>query len=142
MGVLHMFHTYIASVSFGCCICFTHNMQCYICFAMATHVFSSCFRRMLQVFQLFQTYITHVSFRYRKSRSGVAHVVVRLICSSRLLQLLDLPACAWVWIGASGRCRKPCGRRSRWNGAAHGAERIKMPKRGVNWTSLKIKCKN
>jgi hypothetical protein len=37
-----MFHTYVASVSYGCCICF----------AMATDVFSWCFRRMLQVFHL------------------------------------------------------------------------------------------
>jgi hypothetical protein len=41
--MLHRLHTYVASVSSRCCICF----------AIATHVFSSCFTRMLQVFQLF-----------------------------------------------------------------------------------------
>ena len=41
--MLHMFHTYVASVSSGCCICF----------AMATHVFSfNYFGCKLQVFHL------------------------------------------------------------------------------------------
>jgi hypothetical protein len=38
--MLHVFHTYVASVSSRCHI-----------FAIAIHVFSSCFKRMLQVFQ-------------------------------------------------------------------------------------------
>jgi hypothetical protein len=33
---------------------------------MATHVFFSCFRHMLQVFQLFRTYIANVSSRFAK----------------------------------------------------------------------------
>jgi len=36
---------------------------------MATHVFSWCFRRMLQVFQLFQMYVASVSSRCCQSRS-------------------------------------------------------------------------
>jgi hypothetical protein len=87
--VLHMFHIYVASVSSGCCICFqayvaSVSSRCCIYFAMATPVFPSCFRRMLQVFQLFWTYVANVSSRCFKSRSGVPHVVVDPICSSCL----------------------------------------------------------
>jgi hypothetical protein len=79
-GCCIRFHTYVANVSSKCCICFalmlqvfypdvayvfTHMLQnvsskCCICFAMATHVFPLRFRRMLQVFQLFQRYVTSV----------------------------------------------------------------------------------
>jgi hypothetical protein len=37
---------------------------------------------MLQVFQLFQTQVASVSSEYRKSKSGVAHVVMGPTCSS------------------------------------------------------------
>jgi hypothetical protein len=43
--MLYMFHKYIASVSSGCCICFTHMLQVFYLdialhmFAMVTHVF-------------------------------------------------------------------------------------------------------
>ena len=102
--MLHVFYLGVAYVSHLCCKCFIRMLHmfshiCYICFAMATHVFSLCFRCMLQVFQLFQTYVASVSPRCCKSRYGVAHVVVDPICISRLLQLLGLPACAWVWKG-------------------------------------------
>jgi hypothetical protein len=109
--MLYMFHTYVASVSF----------KCYICFAIATHMFSLCFRRMLQVFQLFRTYVANVSSRCCKSRFGVAHVAVGLIYSNRLLQLLNLATCAWFGGGAIGRRGKQCGRRSRQSGTRHGA---------------------
>jgi hypothetical protein len=33
---------------------------------------------------------------------GVAHIAMEPICSSHLLQLLGLPACAWVWRGRHG----------------------------------------
>ena len=63
--VLHIFYTYVASVSFGCFICFNTyvasvSSRCCIYFAMATHVFPSCFKHMLQVFQLFWTYVVNV----------------------------------------------------------------------------------
>jgi hypothetical protein len=41
-------------------------------------VFCKCFRRMLQVFHLFQTYVASVSSGCCKSRSGVAHVAMRV----------------------------------------------------------------
>ena len=55
--VLHMFHTYVASVSSECCIYFhtyveSVSSRCCVCFAMSTHVFPSCFERMLQMFPL------------------------------------------------------------------------------------------
>jgi hypothetical protein len=55
MWVLHMFHTYIASVSSGCCICFTYNMQgfhldvayvlqwLHMCFSRVSDVCCTCF---------------------------------------------------------------------------------------------------
>jgi len=62
-------------------------------------VFYKCFRRMLQVFQLFRTYVANVFSRCCKSRSSVAHVAMWPIYSSCLLQLLGPPACTWVWRG-------------------------------------------
>jgi hypothetical protein len=62
------FYAYVASLSSWC----LHM------FAMATHVFSSffvfckCLRRMLQVFQLFQTYVVSVLSGCCKNRSDVA----------------------------------------------------------------------
>jgi hypothetical protein len=52
--VLHMFH-YVTNVLSGCCICFQIYVESvlskgFICFAIATHLFPSCFKRMLQVF--------------------------------------------------------------------------------------------
>jgi hypothetical protein len=117
--MLYMFHIYITSISSGCCIYFTRTLQAFYLditlhmFAMATHVFLQCFIRMLQVFQLFWTYVASVSSIYCKSRSGVTHVVVRPIYHSRILQLLGLPACVWVWRGASGKRGKRCMHRSR-----------------------------
>jgi hypothetical protein len=88
--MFHMFHTYVLSVSSGCCIYF----------AMATHVFPgvsdvcckyfNCFGRMLQVLS-----------RCYKSRSVVAHITVKLICSTHLLQWLGTPIYAWMWRGPS-----------------------------------------
>jgi hypothetical protein len=130
--MFQLFYTYVASVLSRCCICFKHMLQlfhlnvamlhiyvtsvssrCYICFAMATRVFSWCFRRMLPVFQLFRTYVASVSSRCCKSRSGVAHVAIGPIWRSHLLQLLGPCACVWVWRGASGRHGKQCGRADR-----------------------------
>jgi hypothetical protein len=47
-----------------------------VAYVFHTHVFSWYFRRMLQVFQLFQMYVASVSSKCCKSRSNVAHVVV------------------------------------------------------------------
>jgi hypothetical protein len=82
---------YVASVLSRCCIymhvaiicfkCFVRIpsvlSKCCICFAIATHIFFWCFRRMLQVFQLFSNYISRISSKYCKNRFDVAYVVVR-----------------------------------------------------------------
>jgi hypothetical protein len=110
--VLHMFHTYVASVSLGCCIYFyiyiaSVSFRCCICFAMATHVFPSCLIHMLQVFQLFRMYVANVFFGYYKSRSGVTQAVI--CCWARL----QVRGCGR---GMSGKRRKSCRRRSRRSG--------------------------
>jgi hypothetical protein len=107
--LFQMFHTYVASVLSGCCICF----------AMAVNVFPgisdvcckcfNCFGRMLQVFLLDVV----------KGDLGVAHVV-GLICNSHLLQLLGSPACACV--ERVPRCG--CGTRS-MRGPRYGARDTK-----------------
>jgi hypothetical protein len=94
--IFHLFQTYVASVSFGycktrsgCCIymqvfqVFLYvYCKCFILmFPIAAHVFSSffwCFGRMLQVFQLFWTYVASVLSVCYKSRSDVAHVAMRV----------------------------------------------------------------
>lgn len=79
-------------------------------FAMAFQVFfgiCNCFRCMLQVFQLFQTYAARVSSGCCKSRSGVTHVAMGPTCRScwgAAEQVQTVPrACAWEAEGvASG----------------------------------------
>jgi hypothetical protein len=109
---LQWLYTDVSSVESKCFICFRRILcvyiysilqlvlsgclQClqwlYMWFQVFFVVFRKCFRRMLQVFQLFRTYITNVSSTCCKSRSDVAYVAVGPICSSRKLQLLGTPA--------------------------------------------------
>jgi hypothetical protein len=78
------FHLNVCNVGNG----YTRGFQVFL-------VYCKCFRRMLQVFQLFQTYVANVFSRCCKSKYGCC-----TYCSgSHLLQLLGLPACAWVWKG-------------------------------------------
>jgi hypothetical protein len=78
--MFQVFHTYVASISSGCCI-----------FAMAFN----CFLGVLQVFQMYvtsvlvvRTYIASVSSGCRKSRSHVAYVALGPTCRSYMLQLM------------------------------------------------------
>ena len=69
----------VACVSSGYCICLQWLLSVF-------YVFCKCFRRMLQVFQLFWTYVASVLSECCKSRSDVAHVewdplVVTAYCS-------------------------------------------------------------
>jgi hypothetical protein len=57
-----MFHTYVATILSGCCICF-NGFQEFSC------VFASASNALLQVFQLFRTNVASVSSRCFKSRS-------------------------------------------------------------------------
>jgi len=64
--LLHMFHTYVASVFSGCCVCFT------LIFKRFSGVFASVSDVCFKYFICFQTYIAIVASEYFKTRSGVA----------------------------------------------------------------------
>jgi hypothetical protein len=83
--MFQVFYMYVVSVLSGC----------YIYFAMTTHMFFWCFRRMLQVFQLFRTYGASISSRCYKSRSNIAHVALGPTYHSHLLHLLGPCVCVW-----------------------------------------------
>jgi hypothetical protein len=83
------------------------------CFASVSDVCCKCFNYFGRILQMFPLDVTKVDLvlhmlQWDPSAAGI----------SRLVQLLGLPACAWVWRDASGI---PRGRRSRWSGAGHGA---------------------
>jgi hypothetical protein len=69
-------------VCFRCCVYFTYMLQvflsrCCICLQWLFKCFQmlcKCFRHVLQMFQLFQTYVASVSSGCCKSKSGVAYV--------------------------------------------------------------------
>jgi hypothetical protein len=110
--VLHMFHTYVVSVSSGCYICFhtyvaSVSSRCCIYFAMATHMFPSCFNY----------------FGRCKSRSDVAlaHVCSGPICSS--CQLLGPLACKRVWRGREQQAGNRAGADRDGADVGHGARR-------------------
>jgi hypothetical protein len=90
--MLHMFHTYAASVSSRCCICF----------AMA-HVFSWCFRRMLQVFH---PDIAKVDLMLHILQCDPSAAAACYSCWAHM------HACG---CGASDRCGKRCRHKSRWS---------------------------
>jgi hypothetical protein len=52
-----VFHSYVASASSECC---KDKSRCCICFLQLILSVFRCFRRTLQVFQLFQTYVANV----------------------------------------------------------------------------------
>jgi hypothetical protein len=83
----------------------------------------------IHVSLVFHTYVASVSIDSDvcfssiccKSRYDFAHVAVRPICSSQLLQLLGSPACEWS--GAEGHQGAGAGHetaRGIWSGASHG----------------------
>jgi hypothetical protein len=45
----HLFHTYVASISTGCCIC-----------CIIAYVLDICCKRLFKIFHLFQTYVVNV----------------------------------------------------------------------------------
>jgi hypothetical protein len=71
-----MFHTYVASVLSGCCICFPMAFQVFFQMFSAS-VSDLCFK----CFICLQTYIVNVLSQCFKSRSGVAHVAMALVAS-------------------------------------------------------------
>ena len=97
-----MFHTYVASVSSWCSICFTHILHLFhLDVAYVLQWLHTCFPRVsdvLQVFQLFWTYVVNIFSRCYKSRSSVAHVTVDAICSSHWPTTTTGPVCMRVGV--------------------------------------------
>jgi hypothetical protein len=69
-------------------------------------VFPSCFRHMVQVFQLFRTCDANVSFRCCKSRSAVVHIAMDPPSAAAAPAVAGSPACAWVWKDHERQARK------------------------------------
>ena len=104
-----MLQVYVSSISgvlYVCCKYFIWILHIFCNGYSATHVFSWCFRRILQVFQLFRTYVASISSRCCKSRYDVVHVAVGPTCRSCLLQLLGLRGCAWEQRGRERQARE------------------------------------
>ena len=55
-----MFHTHLASVLSGCCICFTHMLQVF--YLDVAHVSHICCNIMFQMFHLCLTYVASKCF--------------------------------------------------------------------------------
>ena len=104
--MLQVYVSSVSGVSYVCCKCFIWILHMFCNGYHAIHVFSWCFRRILQVFQLFWTYVASISSRCCKNRYDVAHVVVGPTCRSRLLQLLGLCGCAWEQRGRERQARE------------------------------------
>jgi hypothetical protein len=107
--MFYLFQTYVASVSFGCCktrsgCCiymqvfpgvFIRMLQVFhldicmflqwlhMCFQVFFLVFCKCFRRILQVYQLFWEYVASVLPRCCKNRLDFAHVAMRMRSRAR-----------------------------------------------------------
>jgi hypothetical protein len=71
--MLHMFHTIVVNVLFGCCICLSMNFQAFsVVFASVSDACFKCFKHMFQVFICLHTYVTNVLSRCSKNRSSIA----------------------------------------------------------------------
>jgi hypothetical protein len=87
--MLHIFHTYVAIVLSGCCVCFTIVFMC----------FCKCFRCIFKCFICLQTYVAIVVSRCFKSRS-VLHLAPHF-----LLPRLGVFSSSRRWLGI--RCPLP-----------------------------------
>jgi hypothetical protein len=67
--MLHMFHTYVASVLSGCCVCFAMFFKCLL--GVCASISDACFK----CFICLQTYISNAVSGCFKSRSGVLHML-------------------------------------------------------------------
>jgi hypothetical protein len=82
----------VLGVSYLCCKCFHLD----VAYVYNSHirvfkfflVFCRCFRCMLQMFQLFWTYVAGALSGCYKNRSGVAHVAMEPTYHNHMLQLL------------------------------------------------------
>ena len=98
-----MFHTYIASVLSGCCVCVAMVLKCFMCFFAS--VLDACFKR----FICLHTYVASVVSGCLKSRLGVASLSSPSTASPRCLLFLDAVDvwAAWAHVGEGdmGRAR-------------------------------------
>ena len=60
--ILHMFRTYVASVLFGCCVCFYNGFKCF------SGIFTSVSDLYFKCFICLQTYVASVASECFKSR--------------------------------------------------------------------------
>jgi hypothetical protein len=75
--MLHMFHTYVACVLFGCCVWLQWFLSVFQgCFSSVSE---TCFK----CFNCLQTYVSTVVFGYLKSRSCVASLLLPPYVASR-----------------------------------------------------------
>jgi hypothetical protein len=112
----------IACVSHICCMCFIWMLHIFCNWFLSVFMcFYKCFRRMLQVFQLFRTYVINVSFGCLKYRSGIASpsspsaTSSRCLLVSSMLPMFGQREPTWgraLWVGSrlSGAESEPAGR--------------------------------
>ena len=118
-----MFDTYVAVVSSGC----------RICFAIATHMFSSVFTSVSDVcFKCF-SYFGHMLQVFHLDVSKVdwdaPHVAMCPTCQNLLLQLLGHHACAWGAEGLSATQQR-AGEAEEDGGRGAGGPRVRVGSRG------------
>jgi hypothetical protein len=110
--MLHMFHTYVASVLFGCCICLQLFFKCFSC------VFACVARCIFRMFQLFRMYMASVLFGCFKNRS-------RVLCMLQC-ETLTVTACYSCWgVVHGGERHNRCG--GAWEAGKHGEWRGQAP---------------
>jgi hypothetical protein len=96
---IYFFRHMLQACLFGCCMYFIWMLHIfYNCFSSVFRCFYKCFRRMMQVFQVFRTYFANILFGCFKSRSGVVSLSSLPIASPRCLLLL-LVMFGSVWVG-------------------------------------------
>jgi hypothetical protein len=109
--MLHMFHTYVASVS-SFDVAYVSHICCK-CDISMLHMFCNGYTRVflvLQVFQLFWTHVASVLFRCCKSRSSVAHVMWNLSAAAACWTHMHALGCGGARAPGTGNS---VGRRSR-----------------------------
>jgi hypothetical protein len=97
--------------------------------------FAKCFRCMLQVFQLFQTYVVNVSFGCFKSRSGVASLSSPFATLPWCLLLFSMLVMCSSGVGPHGGGWRGWGESLKWREIRMGRACRTEPARGVGAAS-------
>jgi hypothetical protein len=111
--MLQVFYLDVVYVSYICCKYFIWMLHIFV---NGFQVFCKCFGCICKCFSCFRTYVANISYECCKSGFGVVHVVMRLTCHSRLLQLHGRHACVWEADGWSAAERGRRKRRGWWQG--------------------------